>query len=113
MPLRTGRQLAVGGLRHRTGAHITNRRRRPVVTAIAGPLTGGSRADAAGLAERGAGQHNGKTYVIWDGQRSEIDLANKAVALALGVDSDAPPPVPMSTALFDAMPGNRSAELTR
>ena len=35
-------------------------------------------------------RHDDKTYVIWDGQRSEIDLSNKAVALALGVDSDRP-----------------------
>ena len=40
----------------------------------------------------------------WDGHRSEIDLSNKAVALALGVDSSAPEPVRLSNALFDALP---------
>jgi type VII secretion protein EccB len=44
------------------------------------------------------------TYVIWDGRRSQIDLSNKPLALALGVDSAAPQPIPISNALFDAMP---------
>jgi type VII secretion protein EccB len=50
------------------------------------------------------GRYHDKTYVIWDGHRSEIDLSNKAVALALGVDSAAPAPIPLSKALFDALP---------
>ena len=49
-------------------------------------------------------EHDAKTYVIWNGQRSQIDLSNKAVALALGVGTDAPPPVKISTPLFDALP---------
>ncbi len=49
-------------------------------------------------------RHNGATFVVWDGHRSDIDLANKSVALALGVDSSAPAPIPMSTALYDAIP---------
>ena len=50
------------------------------------------------------GRHNDKTFVVWDGHRSDIDLANKSVALALGVYFSAPTPVPMSTALYDAIP---------
>ena len=49
-------------------------------------------------------EHDDRTYVVWDGQRSEIDLSNKAVSLALGVDTDAPQPVKISTPLFDALP---------
>ena len=49
-------------------------------------------------------RHNNKTYVIWGGHRSEVDPSNKSVALALGIDSTASTPVPMSTALFDAIP---------
>jgi type VII secretion protein EccB len=49
-------------------------------------------------------RHNDKTFVVWDGHRSEIDLANKSVALALGVDAAAPAPIPMSNALYDAIP---------
>ena len=76
----------------------------PVVTAIGGPLAVGagrcrSRPPKAVLVE-----HDDKTYVVWNGQRSEIDPSNKAVALALGVDTDAPAPVKISTPLFDALP---------
>ena len=49
-------------------------------------------------------RHDDKTVVIWDGHRSEIDVSNKSVALALGVDSSSPQPIPMSTALYDAIP---------
>ena len=75
----------------------------PVVTAISGPLTLG-RSTPLQMPNAILASHGDKTYVIWDGQRSEIDLSNKAVALALGVDSSAPAPVPISTALFDALP---------
>ena len=74
-----------------------------MVTAISGPLTLG-RSTPLQMPNAILASHGDKTYVIWDGQRSEIDLSNKAVALALGVDSSAPAPVPISTALFDALP---------
>jgi len=76
----------------------------PVMTAIAGPVTVGQRSAPLQMPAAVLASHSGKTYVIWDGHRSEIDLSNKAVALALGVDSTAPEPVPISTALFDALP---------
>src|SRR5262245_46738033 len=57
----------------------------PVVTAIAGPLTVGQRSAPLHMPNAILARYNGKTYVIWDGHRSEIDLSNKAVALALGV----------------------------
>ncbi|MDA2893400.1 type VII secretion protein EccB [Mycolicibacterium sp. BiH015] len=76
----------------------------PVVTAIAGPLTVGLRSAPLRMPRAILARYNDKTYVIWDGHRSEIDLSNKAVALALGVDSTAPDPIPLSKALFDALP---------
>ncbi|HZA10655.1 type VII secretion protein EccB [Mycobacterium sp.] len=76
----------------------------PVVTAIAGQLAVGGRSAPLTMPDAILGAHGGKTYVIWDGRRSEIDLSNKAVALALGVDSTGSAPVPLSTALFDALP---------
>jgi type VII secretion protein EccB len=76
----------------------------PVVTAIAGPMTLGERSSILRMPNAILGRHEGKTYVVWDGHRSEIDLSNKAVALALGVDSTAPEPIPLSKALFDALP---------
>ena len=95
-----GRQLAVDGLRQRAD----NPNAAPLVTAIGGPLTGGSRAMPLDSSKAVLAEHDDKTYVIWNGQRSVIDLSNKAVALALGVDTDAPPPVKLSTPLFDALP---------
>jgi type VII secretion protein EccB len=76
----------------------------PTVTAIAGPLTVGQRSAPLAMPRAILATYNGKSYVIWDGHRSEIDLGNKAVALALGVDSSAPQPIPLSKALFDAIP---------
>lgn len=76
----------------------------PEVTAIAGALSTGARSAPLAMPEAILARYDDKTYVIWDGHRSEIDLSNKAVALALGVDSTAPEPVPLSKALFDALP---------
>ena len=76
----------------------------PVVTAIAGPLTVGQRSAPLRMPSAILARYNGRTYVIWDGHRSEIDLSNKAVALALGVDAGSPDPIPLSKALFDALP---------
>jgi type VII secretion protein EccB len=100
MPLRTGdsSQWAV------CDTAPDNPNAAPVVTAIGGPLTVGSRAQPLAPPNAVLAEHDGKTYVIWNGQRSMIDLSNKAVALALGVDSGAPHPVRISTPLFDALP---------
>src|SRR6476661_902827 len=76
----------------------------PVVTAIGGPLSVGARTQPLQPPTAVLAQHDDKTYVIWNGQRSMIDLSNKAVSLALGVDTDAPEPVKISTPLFDALP---------
>lgn len=75
-----------------------------LVTAIAGPVTLGGRSAPLAMPQAILGSHDGKTYVIWDGRRSEIDPSNKAVALALGTDSPSIDPVPISTALFNALP---------
>jgi type VII secretion protein EccB len=76
----------------------------PVVTAIAGPLQVGLRSAPLAMPDAILARHNDKTYVIWGNHRSEVDLGNKSVALALGIDSTVSTPVPMSTALFDAIP---------
>ncbi|MGZ4577343.1 MAG: type VII secretion protein EccB [Mycobacterium sp.] len=81
-----------------------NPRAAPMVTAIGGPLAVGSRALPLEPPKAVLAEHNDKTYVIWNGQRSEIDLSNKAVSLALGVDTNAPEPVKISSPLFDALP---------
>ncbi len=47
----------------------------------------------------------GQVFLIYDNQRIPINLQDKAVALAVGIDSSAPPPLPMSRALHDALKG--------
>jgi ESX secretion system ATPase EccB len=75
------------------------------VTVIAGPPdTSGARAAALGhrdsvLADDGTG-----TWLLWDGKRSRIDLADRAVTSALGFGSDVPAPRPIAVGLFNAIP---------
>ncbi len=77
---------------------------KPTVTSIAGELTEGGRAaplrDDAGLLVT----FQGNTYVIWGGKRSQIDPANRAVTLSLGLDPGVTPPAEISRALFDGLP---------
>ncbi len=77
---------------------------KPVVTSIAGQLNGFGRAaplreDAGLLVTFQSG-----TYVIWGGKRSQIDPANRAVTLSLGLDPGVTSPVEISRALFDGLP---------
>ncbi len=85
----------------------------PTVTALSGTLTLGGR--AAGLAPDAAvlTEHAGSTYVVWGAHRSRIDLSNRGLALALGIDSGAVAPVRMSNALFDAIPATEALETPR
>ncbi|ORU97936.1 type VII secretion protein EccB [Mycobacterium bohemicum] len=85
------------------GAHSTG------VTVIAGaPDSHGARAAALGRAqgvlvdfpgERGTG-----TWLLWDGRRSRIDLADHAVTGALGLGTDLPAARPIAPGLFNAIP---------
>jgi type VII secretion protein EccB len=105
MPIRTGldSQWALCDTSPSATA-TTSAGRAPIVTAIAGPLQVGRRSAPLTMPNAILGRHDDKTFVVWDGHRSDIDPADKAVVLALGVDSAAPQPVPMSTALYDAIP---------
>ncbi len=77
---------------------------KPVVTSIAGELSGYGRAtplhDDAGLLVT----FEGNTYVIWGPKRSQIDPTNRAVTLSLGLDPGVTAPVELSRALFDGLP---------
>lgn len=75
-----------------------------VVTAVAGELTGSERAQPLAPGRAILTSHRGSSYVIWNGQRSRIDPADRAVTFNLGLDPGSTRPVEMSTALFDAMP---------
>jgi type VII secretion protein EccB len=85
------------------------------VTVIAGtPDLGGERSaelgdDKAVLVNNGS-PSGPATWLLWDGRRSPIDLADRAVTSALGVDVDIPAARPISPGLFNAIP--ESAALT-
>src|ERR1700687_6199347 len=98
MPIRTGldSQWALCDTSPSATA-TTSAGRAPIVTAIAGPLQVGRRSAPLAMPNAILGRHDDTTFVVWDGHRSDIDPADKAVVLALGVDSAAPQAVPMST----------------
>ena len=48
--------------------------------------------------------HKGASYVIWGGERSQIDPTDRSVTFNLGLDPGVTYPVEISNALFDAMP---------
>ncbi|MGV0743717.1 type VII secretion protein EccB [Mycolicibacterium sp. XJ870] len=79
------------------------------VTVIAGPTgTGNERAlplasDQAVLVHNSAGPNPGD-WLLWDGKRSPIDLANRAVTDALGLGAQIPAPRPVAAGLFNAIP---------
>lgn len=81
------------------GAHSTG------VTVVAGrPDSDGARAAALGsgqvvLVDNGAG-----SWLLWDGKRSPLDLADHAVTNALGLGTDLPAPRPIALGLFNAIP---------
>jgi type VII secretion protein EccB len=77
----------------------------PGVTVIAGPLgTGGER--AIGLPPHHAVlvANEGRTWLLWDGRRSAVDLADRAVTDALGLGTDIPEPRPIAIGLFNTIP---------
>ena len=78
------------------------------VTVIAGaPYSDGSRAAAIRsgqvvLVDAPSGGNS--TWLLWDGKRSRIDLADHAVTNALGLGTDVPAPRPVAAGLFNAIP---------
>ena len=76
----------------------------PVVTAIAGQLTGYGRTTPLEQNRAVLATHDGATYVLWGGQRSKIDAGDRSLTLNLGLDPGVTYPVAISNALFDALP---------
>ncbi len=91
---------AVTGISH--PAHSTG------VTVIAGPLDSrGARAAELGSRQAVLVASGSSTWLLWDGRRSRIDLADHAVTSALGLglgNSDVPAPRPLAVGLFNAIP---------
>jgi len=76
----------------------------PLVTSIAGELSTGGRAAPMEPTQAVLVTHKGATYVVWGGQRSQIDPTDRSVTFNLGLDPGVTYPIEISNALFDAMP---------
>lgn len=75
------------------------------VTVIAGrPVDGGERAAALPAGHAVLAENGGRTWLLWDGKRSPIDLADRAVTSGLGIGVDIAAPQPIATGLFNAIP---------
>jgi type VII secretion protein EccB len=75
------------------------------VTVIAGALdSSGARAAVLGADHAVLASNGTSSWLLWDGRRSRIDLADRAVTSALGLGSDPPAPRPIATGLFNAIP---------
>jgi type VII secretion protein EccB len=76
----------------------------PLVTSIAGELSTSGRAAPMEPTQAVLVTHKGATYVVWGGQRSQIDPTDRSVTFNLGLDPGVTYPIEISNALFDAMP---------
>jgi len=75
------------------------------VTVIAGaPDSTGARAATLGAGKALLASNPTGTWLLWDGRRSRIDLADHAVTSALGLGPDIPTPRPIAAGLFNAIP---------
>jgi type VII secretion protein EccB len=75
------------------------------VTVIAGaPDSTGTRAAALGTGHAVLVRNATSTWLLWDGRRSRIDLADHAITGALGLGSDIPAPRLIAVGLFNAIP---------
>ncbi|MDA2891412.1 type VII secretion protein EccB [Mycolicibacterium sp. BiH015] len=75
------------------------------VTVIAGrPAEDGERAVALPPGYAVLAENEGRTWLLWNGKRSAIDLADRAVTGGVGIGVDAAPPQPIASGLFNAIP---------
>ena len=75
------------------------------VTVISGPPdSSGARAATLPAGQAILVDNGASTWLLWDGRRSQIDLADHAVTNALGLGSDVPAPRPIASGLFNAIP---------
>lgn len=75
----------------------------PKVTVITGTPQLGQWAHEVKSPESVLMTYGGEVYVVTDGHRSKIDLADKSVTLALGIQAGALHPAPLSRALYEAL----------
>ena len=75
------------------------------VTVIAGqPADGGERASTLPAGHAVLAENGGRTWLLWNGKRSPIDLADRAVTGGLGIGVDIAAPQPIAAGLFNAIP---------
>lgn len=75
------------------------------VTVIAGALdSDGARAATLGAGNAVLVSNPTGTWLLWDGRRSRINLADHAVTGALGLGTEIPAPRPIAAGLFNAIP---------
>ena len=75
------------------------------VTVIGGALgTGAERAADLPPNHAVLVANQGRTWLLWDGRRSAVDLADRAVTGALGLGAEIPAPRPIAVGLFNAIP---------
>ena len=77
------------------------------VTVIAGPpATDGERASALLDGQAVLAENGGMTWLLWDGRRSAVDLADRAVVDGLGIGAEIAGrgPQPIADGLFNAIP---------
>lgn len=75
------------------------------LTVIAGPLAGGGE-HATALPRKSAvlAQNDGRTWLLWQGKRSPVDLNDRTVTDALGFGARPQPPRPIAAGLFNTIP---------
>ena len=76
----------------------------PLVTAIAGALDPAGPAPPLPAGRAVLGVHDGQTLLIWNGRRARIDPADRTLRFNLGLDPGRTRAVPISNALYDALP---------
>ncbi|MGB3354304.1 MAG: type VII secretion protein EccB [Mycobacterium sp.] len=75
------------------------------LTVIAGaPATDGERAVTLPDGQAVLAEIDGRTWLLWDGKRSPIDLADRAVTNGLGIGGEVAVPQPIAPGLFNALP---------
>ncbi len=75
------------------------------VTVLAGPPDSrGAKAAVLGATQGVLVDSGTGTWLLWDGRRSQIDLADHAVTNALGLGAEVPAPRPIAQGLFNAVP---------
>ncbi|HEY2448917.1 MAG TPA: type VII secretion protein EccB, partial [Mycobacterium sp.] len=68
------------------------------------PDSTGTRAATLGAGHAVLVRNATSTWLLWNGRRSRIDLADHAVTGALGLGGDVPAPRPIAVGLFNAIP---------